>query len=65
MRSLSFSITEETVVSEAVSSKLKFKTSPQREELSSSPLMDEVVDLSVIVLAVAGEGEMSISSTGC
>ena len=53
------------MVSEAVSSKLKFKTSPQREELSSSPLMDEVVDLSVIVLAVAGEGEMSISSTGC
>ena len=65
MRSLSFSITEDTVVSEPVSSKFKFRTSPQREELSSSPFIDEVVDISVMVLAVAGEGEISISSTGC
>jgi hypothetical protein len=60
---VSFSTSEE--VSEAASSILKFETSPQRDEISSSPLIDGAGDASVIVEledASAGDGEDSPSS---
>lgn len=44
---VSFSTSEE--VSEAASSILKFETSPQKDEISSSPLIDGAGDASVIV----------------
>lgn len=46
---MSFSTSEQTVVSEAASSILKFETSPQRDEISSSPLIDGAGDASVMV----------------
>lgn len=56
----SFSNWEVTVVSEAVSSILKFDISPPREEeLSSSPLIDVAGDAST------GDSDLSVSSTTC
>lgn len=63
---VSFSTTEETVVLEATSSKFKFETSPQRDEISSLPLIDGAGDASVIVEQAepsVGDGYESASST--
>ena len=67
----SFSTCEETVVSEAASSMIKFEISPLRE-LSSSPFTDADGDASGVVLVVlavvaasAGDEDVSNSSTGC
>lgn len=56
------------MVSEAVSSMLKFESSPPGEELSSSPLIDGAGDASGVEVQApvsAGDGDPSASSTGC
>ena len=64
------STSEETVVSDAASSTLKFETSPPRDELSSSPLMDGAGDASGVVVVVTLESvgdddPPSVSSAAC